>query len=89
MDISMKKGEADMWWIIAGALLVLVVVVVLLAFFGRGTQTAERGLSACETTGGKCVDKDTCRGQEGGTPSSFFECGENQECCLGIKKAIV
>ncbi len=86
MGISMKKGEADMWWIIAGALLVLVVIVVLLAFFGRGAQTAERGLSACETTGGRCVEKDTCRDQESGTPSSFFECGENQECCLGIKK---
>ncbi|MDO8510843.1 MAG: hypothetical protein Q7S55_01630 [Nanoarchaeota archaeon] len=83
-----KKGEADMWWIIAGALLVLIVVVVLLTFFGRGTQKAEAGLSACETTGGKCVDIDTCRDVEGGTPSTLFECGESQECCLGIKKAV-
>ena len=89
-----KKAEADMWWIIAGALLVLIVVVVLLTFFGRGTQKAEAGLSACDTTGGKCVDVGTCRASEGGSPSSLFECadsdsGQKQECCLGIKKKIV
>ncbi len=83
-----KKGSADMWWIIAGALLVLVVVVVLLTFFSRGTQKAEAGLSACETTGGKCVEAGTCRDVEKGTPSPLFECGEDEECCLGIKKAV-
>lgn len=86
----MKKGEADMWWIIAGALLVLVVVVVLLTFFGRGTQKAEAGLSACQTTGGQCVEVGACgTGKEGGTVSALFECEENQECCFGMKKAIV
>ena len=88
--LKMKKAEADMWWIIVGALLVLVVVVVLLTLFGRGTQKAEAGLSACETTGGTCVGVDACRTQEGGTPSSLFECpdldGQKQECCFGIKK---
>lgn len=83
-----------MWWIIAGALLVLVVVVVLLTFFGRGTQKAEQGLSACETTGGQCVEIGTCRDVEGGTPSGLFKCTEdgrpdpNKECCLGVKKAV-
>ena len=84
-----KKGEADMWWIIAGALLVLIVVVVLLTFFSRSTNKAEHSFSACESTGGECVEKDTCRDTEHGTPSSLFECGENQECCLGVKKAVV
>ena len=87
----MKKGEADMWWIIAGALLVLVVVVVLLTFFGRGTQKAEQGLSACETTGGQCVDIGDCR-KLGGNPTSptLFECEpkETRECCFGMKKPL-
>jgi len=89
----MKKAEADMWWIIVGAVLVLIVVIVLLTFFSRGTQKAEAGLSACETTGGKCVQKDTCRDTEKGTPSPLFECttddgrpDSNKECCLGMKK---
>ena len=81
-----------MWWIIAGALLVLIVVVVLLAFFSRGTNKAEAGFSACETAGGKCVDKGTCRDVEGGSPASsaLLECEdkEAQECCLGIKKSV-
>lgn len=78
-----------MWWIIAGALLVLVVVVVLLTFFGRGTQKAEHGLSACQTTGGQCVETGTCgKGKEGGTLSTLFECEENKECCFGMKKPL-
>ncbi len=87
----MKKGYADIWPIIGAALLVLIAVVVLLAFFSRGTQKAESGFSACETTGGKCVEKGTCRDVERGTPSTtLFECEnkETQECCLGIKKAV-
>ena len=90
-----KKGSEDMWWIIAGALLVLIVVVVLLTFFGRGTQKAEAGLSACQTTGGTCVEIGTCgKTKEGGTPYSLFECTEdgrpdpNKECCFGIKKQV-
>ncbi len=88
-----KKGSADMWWIIAGALLVLVVIVVLLTFFGRGTQKAEAGLSACQTTGGTCVEKGTCgTTKEGGTLSTLFECpikdGQEQECCFGMKKPL-
>jgi len=47
-------------------------------------------VGACETTGGTCVGVDACRTQEGGTPSSLFECpdldGQKQECCFGIKK---
>ncbi len=89
----MKKAEADMWWIIVGALLVLVVVVVLLTLFGRGTQKAEQGLSACETTGGTCVSESTCgKGKEGGTLSTLFECsdldGQKRECCFGMKKDV-
>ena len=79
-----------MWTVIAGALLVLVVVVVLLAFFSRSSQKAEAGLSACETTGGQCVEKDTCgKNMQGGTISPF-ECEneETEECCLGMKKAL-
>lgn len=93
--IGMKRGYADIWPIIGAALLVLIAVVVLLAFFSRGTQKAETGFSACETTGGKCVDVGTCRDKEGGTPSSFFSCtteegrpDPDKECCLGVKKAV-
>ena len=86
-----RKGEADMWWIIAGALLVLIVVVVLLTFFSRGTQKAEAGLAACETTGGQCVLKGDCR-KLGGNPTSpaLFECEdkESYECCFGMKKPL-
>ncbi len=84
----MKKAEADMWWIIVGAVLVLIVVIVLLTFFSRGTQKAEAGLSACETTGGSCVSEGTCgEGKEGGTKAPF-DCQnkDKPDCCLGMKK---
>jgi len=85
--IKTKKGYADIWPVIAGALLVLVVVVVLLAFYGRSVNKAESGFSACETTGGTCVNVGTCEGS-----TAPFACGSEdgveKECCLGMKKAL-
>lgn len=71
------------------AVIALIAGVVILLMFNRSTQKAETGLSACETIGGRCVYVGTCR-DEGGTPSSLFTggCTEDQECCLGIKKAL-
>jgi len=81
-----KKGANFMLEAVAVMVLVLVVVVVLLYIFNDRAQKGSAGLSACETTGGTCVEVHTCgQGKEGGTTAPF-ECGENQECCLGMKK---
>lgn len=87
------KAQSHMWFIIIAAVIALIAGVVILLMFNRSTQKAETGLSACETTGGRCVEIGTCRDIEGGTPTGLFECTEdgrpnpNLECCLGVKKS--
>ena len=89
-----KKAQSHMWFLIIAAVAAIIALVVVVFFFTRGTQKAEAGLSACETTGGRCLDVDNCR-NEGGSPSSLFVCTTEDgrpdpslKCCLGIKKAV-
>lgn len=89
-----KKGQSHVWWIIITALVAIIVAVVVLMMFSRGTSSAESAFSACESTGGQCVDVGACR-NAGGSPSLLFQCktidgrlDPDKECCLAIKKTV-
>jgi hypothetical protein len=85
----MKRGSANMWWIIIGAVIALVVMIILMVMFTGKTQPLEKGLSSCESKGGACATD--------GTPcptntfaSSAFDCEADKSiCCIGSPKACV
>lgn len=84
--LTVKKAEANMWWVIIGAVLAVVVLMVLLTFFGRGTETVAEGVSKCESKLGKCLDKAEClKGGGSVTDADLFECKEGV-CCYGYKE---
>ena len=81
---KMKKGSADMWWIIIGAVIALVVMIVLMVMFAGKTGGLESGLSDCEGKGGLCIsDKVPPIGM---VHSSIFECGDAGKCYIGSPK---
>ena len=83
----MKKGDANMWWIIIGTVIALVVLIVLMGIFTGKSGKLESGLLSCEGKGGRCEATGTCKGK-GGTVSAAFECPPaTPECCFGLKKA--
>ena len=80
----MKRGSANIWWIIIGAVVALIVLVVLISVFVRGTNPVVKGLSNCEGKGGVCAPTGLC--PQGTTKTSVFSCSEEGTCCLGIPK---
>lgn len=90
----MRKGSANMWWIIIGAVIALVVMIVLMVMFTGKTGALEGGLLSCEGKGGTCevmsgtTCGESCKGDT--SYSSLFTCdsvdGTAKCCCLGVKK---
>lgn len=96
-DVSgskMKKGSADMWWIIIGAVIALVVLIILMVIFTGKTNILESGLLDCQGKGGSC-DFTASECITKGTVSHAFECSNpanipeesKKVCCFGVKKA--
>jgi hypothetical protein len=81
----MKRGDANIWWIIIGAVIALVVVVVVLVIFTGRTGKLEGGLSSCEGKGGACVSSTICPANS--LYSSAFDCPDTKRCCVGSPKA--
>ena|SRR3989338_1395493 len=81
---KMKKGSADMWWIIIGAVIALVVMIVLMVMFAGKTGGLESGLSDCEGKGGLCISGKVP--PIGMVYSSIFECGDAGKCYIGSPK---
>ena len=78
----MKKGDANIWWIIIGAVVALVVLIVVLLIFSTKTGKLEGGLSSCEGKGGMCVSAgSSC--PRSTLKSSAFDCRQSEECCIG------
>ena len=79
----MKKGSADMWWIIIGAVIAIIVMIVLVVIFSDTTGRAKVGLLDCESKGGVCnLTEDGCKEQEGKV-SPVFSCEKPAEkCCF-------
>ena len=69
----MKRGSANMWWIIIGAVIALVVMIILMVIFSDGTEKANTGLFDCASKGGVCKTFELCKG-EGGSDSMVFSC---------------
>ncbi len=84
----MKRGDANIWWIIIGAIIALVVVIVLLVMFTGKSQLLERGLGECEGKGGICVSTPNCPSNtlSAGAFSCPTSAGETQKCCVGSPK---
>ena len=83
----MKKGVANIWWIIIGAVIALVVLIVILLIFTGKTGGVERGLLDCGSKGGKCVEENTCESQWNGTVSNVFDCtSPSEDCCFTLQK---
>ncbi|PIN76706.1 hypothetical protein COV17_01430 [Candidatus Woesearchaeota archaeon CG10_big_fil_rev_8_21_14_0_10_36_11] len=82
----MKKGSANMWWIIIGAVIALVVMIILMVMFTSKTGTLESGLLDCVSKGGTCTSDEICK-SSGGSVSSAFSCKDTTtECCFVSKK---
>ena len=92
----MKRGSANMWWIIIGAVIALVVMIILMVMFTTKSTKLEGGLSACDSKGGYCVPGTTV---SVGPPSpgtgcskktltaTAFDCKQGYVCCLGSPKS--
>jgi hypothetical protein len=88
----LKKGSANMWWIIIGAVIALVVMIILMVMFTGKTQPLEAGLSSCESKGGVCTpingnNKDICPTNT--FAASAFDCKVGKTCCIGSPKECV
>jgi len=78
----MKKGSADMWWIIIGAVIAIIVMIILIVIFSDTTGRAKGGLLDCESKGGKCLAENDCKSGEGKV-SLVFSCEETtKKCCF-------
>lgn len=80
----MKKGDANVWWIIIGAVIALVVLVILMLIFTGRTTPLNEELGSCVGKGGVCI----LFGQncpKGTLPANSFTCAEGG-CCLGAPK---
>lgn len=86
----MKRGDANIWWIIIGAVIALVVLIIVLLIFTGRTGKLEGGLSSCEGKNGVCVSfGQAC--PRNTLKSSAFDCaqGKEEECCLGNPKECI
>ena len=74
-----KKGaELPMNLIIIAAIL-LIVLIVILAIFSSRTQIFTKGISDCESKGGKCMSNCTKGAIAYGT-----SCNESKVCCIEV-----
>lgn len=80
----MKRGDANVWWIIIGAVIALVVVIVLLVMFTTKTSLLERGLGECK--GGVCVSSEGCPVNTILTTSFTCSVPADSKCCIGSPK---
>ncbi|MBT4539432.1 hypothetical protein HOI26_01240 [Candidatus Woesearchaeota archaeon] len=81
----MKKGSANMWWIIIGAVIALVVMIILMVMFTGKSGALEGELLKCESKGGTCMTVDKCDTAKG-TISGVFSCtNELEKCCFAGK----
>lgn len=80
----MKRGDANVWWIIIGAVIALVVVIVLLVMFTTKTSLLERGLGECK--GGVCVGSESCPVNTLRTASFSCPTPDKPTCCIGSAK---
>ena len=88
----MKKGDANIWWIIIGAIIALVVVIVLLVMFTGKTRLLEGGLADCTGKGGICLAEGDFIAQGCPTNSlstSAFSCQTGEVCCIGSPKSCI
>ena len=86
----MKRGSANMWWIIIGAVIALVVMIILMVMFTGKTSKLEGGLLECEGKGGKCLSEPDCNLGDG-TTSKAFDCSKSSTnsagvCCFGYSE---
>ena len=79
LNFNSSKGQSNIFWIIIAAVIALIVMISLLFIFGNKTGTVSSGLSACESSGGSCIQGSSC---SGGLKSPF-ECSEGFVCCVG------
>lgn len=86
--MSMKKADANVWWIVIGAVIALVVLIIVLIIFTTNTGKLESGLSGCESKGGVCVAAGSDCPQNS-LKSTVFDCTAGKECCLGSPKRCV
>ncbi len=81
----MKKGDANIWWIIIGAVIALVVLVVIMLIFTGRAGKLSGGIAECEGKGGACVSTSLC--PKNTLYSSAFDCTGGKRCCVGTPKA--
>lgn len=87
----MKKGVANIWWVIIAAVMALIVFVVIMVIFTGKASIIGESLSNCESKFGVCQDcknplceKEKC---DSGVKQPF-ECPlgpTKQICCIGAK----
>lgn len=85
----MKRGDANIWWIIIGAIIALVVVIVLLVMFTGKTRLLEGGLADCTGKGGVCFSaSDAALGcPTNSLSTTAFSCLTGEVCCIGSPKS--
>ena len=54
----MKKGDANVFWILVFAVLALIVLIVLGVIFGKGITNVQEDFESCSVRGGIC--KQSC-----------------------------
>ena len=81
MKKMMRKGDANIWWIIIGAVIALVVLIVIILIFTQKTGGLSTGLSNCEGKSGVCAPPGVCPTNT--LAASAFTCTSGNECCVG------
>ena len=56
----MKKGDANVFWVLVFAVLALVVLLVLSVIFGKGITNVREDLAGCTVRGGACTSATQC-----------------------------
>ena len=75
----MKKGDANIFWVLVFAVLALVVLLVLSFIFGKGVTNAQRDFAGCAVRGGECTAELKC-------PSDAFKFDKENICPLNSDK---